>query len=167
MSIRVYIGIGSNLGEPARNVRTAASRLAALPEFKQGRASPLFESAPWGEARGGPYVNAIFEAYTAVGPRELLGLLLRLEREAGREWERAAGANQPRTLDLDLLFFGAAVVEDTGLSVPHPRAHLRRFVLEPMCDLNPEFVHPRLGRSMRQLLEVVADSSSVTRLPPT
>ena len=165
MSIRVYIGVGSNLGEPTRNVTLALARLAKLPELTGARPSPLFESPPWGDARGGAFVNAVLEAYTTLGPRELLGLLLRLEREAGREWERAAGANEPRTLDLDLLFFGAAVVDEANLTVPHPRAHLRRFVLEPLCDLHPDLVHPRVGRTVRDLLSDVTDPAVVTRLP--
>ena len=104
--------------------------------------SPLYRSAPGG--RPGPdFVNAVAELRTELAPRELARALQAIEQAHGRE---RPYRHAPRTLDLDLLLYGQRVVDEPGLTVPHPRLHERAFVLLPLADLAPELVHPRLGR---------------------
>jgi 2-amino-4-hydroxy-6-hydroxymethyldihydropteridine diphosphokinase len=131
--------------------------------------SPLYETAPVGGPDDqGPYLNAALAADTTLGAAELLALLHRIE--AGRERQRLVHWG-PRTLDLDLLVHGELVTGttvgtgDRTLEVPHPRMHERRFVMVPVCDIAPELMHPRLGRTMRDLLaDLPVEPGDLTRL---
>ncbi|MBS0449561.1 MAG: 2-amino-4-hydroxy-6-hydroxymethyldihydropteridine diphosphokinase [Proteobacteria bacterium] len=139
--IRAYIGIGANLGDLAATIRRACDQLAALPETRFVRRSSLYATAPQ-QATGPDYLNAVVALDTQLGAAELLALLHRIEAEHGRE---RPYRNAPRTLDLDLLLHGDARIETAALRVPHPRAHLRAFVLLPLLELDPAIVIPGLG----------------------
>jgi 2-amino-4-hydroxy-6-hydroxymethyldihydropteridine diphosphokinase len=119
----------------------ALREIAALPGTVLRRASSLYRSAPV-EAQGPDFYNAVAEVETALEPLELLHALQAIELAHGRE---RPYRNAPRTLDLDLLFCDDLVLEQPGLSLPHPRLHLRAFVLEPLLELSPGHVHPLLG----------------------
>lgn len=145
-----HIGLGTNLGDRDVNLRRALVHLAGL-----GRVvavSPLYETEPWRVAPQPRFLNAVAVLETVLPPRELLAALKRVEVSIGRD-TRAVGA--PRLIDLDLLLYGGVVVGEADLAVPHPRMHLRAFVLAPFADLAPDLVVPRVGRSVRDLLEAL------------
>jgi 2-amino-4-hydroxy-6-hydroxymethyldihydropteridine diphosphokinase len=129
-----YIGIGSNLHEPHAQVEAAFEELARLPRTRLSARSSLYRSAPVGYAAQPDFINAVAELDTGLGARELLGELQAIEARHGR---RRSFANAPRTLDLDLLLFGDARIDEPQLVVPHPRMHERAFVLAPLLEIAP------------------------------
>ena len=144
---RVFVGLGSNLGDRELNLRQALERLE---EVGPVRASSFRETDPVGVTDQPKFLNAAAELATDLPPRELLERLLEIERELGRDraTERRWG---PRVIDLDLLLFGEEAIDEPGLTVPHPRLADRRFVLEPLCELNEDLALPD-GTRVRDLL---------------
>jgi 2-amino-4-hydroxy-6-hydroxymethyldihydropteridine diphosphokinase len=157
--VRAYVGLGSNLGDRAAHLLLGLSALSRLPKTHLLRLSPVYETDPVGPPQP-PYLNMVAELETELSPKELLAEMLRVEKALGRERRERWG---PRTLDLDLLLYGDLVLEEEGLSVPHPRLHERAFVLVPLLDLLPEGRHPLLGQSFAELLASL-DASSVRPL---
>ncbi|MBM4109450.1 MAG: 2-amino-4-hydroxy-6-hydroxymethyldihydropteridine diphosphokinase [Phycisphaerae bacterium] len=149
--MRAAIAIGTNVGDRAGHVRFAFEALARLPSTLVKGESAVIETAPVGPADQGAYLNAVVLIETLLPARELLGHLLAIERERGRDRspERRWG---PRTLDLDLLLYGGAVIVEPGLSVPHPRLRERRFVLEPLVQVAPDMPVPPDGATVSELL---------------
>ncbi|OUM03566.1 2-amino-4-hydroxy-6-hydroxymethyldihydropteridine diphosphokinase [Variovorax sp. JS1663] len=145
-----YVAIGANLGDAQATVRRAIDDLAGLPHTRLAARSSLYRSAPL-EAQGPDFINAVVELHTRLDPLALLAELQRLEREAGRE---RPYRNAPRTLDLDLLLHGDAVLQDAVLTLPHPRMNERAFVLLPLAEIAPARVEPaRLARVADQRIE--------------
>lgn len=142
-----YIGLGTNLGDRELNLRRALERLKELGPV---RASSFRETDPVGVTDQPKFLNAAAELATELSPRALLERLLEIERELGRDraTERRWG---PRVIDLDLLLFGEEAIDEPGLKVPHPRLADRRFVLEPLCELNEDLTLPD-GTRVRDLL---------------
>jgi 2-amino-4-hydroxy-6-hydroxymethyldihydropteridine diphosphokinase len=157
--VRAYVGLGSNLGDRAAYLLLGLSALSRLPKTHLLRLSPVYETDPVGPPQP-PYLNMVAELETELSPTGLLAEMLRIEKALGRERRERWG---PRTLDLDLLLYGDLVLEEAGLSVPHPRLHERAFVLVPLLDLLPEGRHPLWGRSFAELLASL-DASSVRPL---
>jgi 2-amino-4-hydroxy-6-hydroxymethyldihydropteridine diphosphokinase len=159
---RVYLGIGTNLGDRAANAREAIAQVERLPETRVVRASSLYESEPLGNAEAW-FVNAAVEVETRLAPALLLERLLGIEADMGRR--RVAGERWgSRVIDLDVLLVDDAVIDTPALTVPHPAMHERRFVLMPLAELAPDVIHPRLGRSIATLLASVADTKRVVRM---
>ncbi len=154
-----WVGLGSNLGDREEHLRAAVSGLAGLGEVVC--VSPIYETAPVGFLEQGPFLNAVACVRTERSATEFLAGLQELERAGGRVREVVNG---PRTIDLDLLFWGAETLEIDGLVVPHLRMHMRAFVLAPLCDVAPELAHPRLGKSVSELLSELGDPGGVARL---
>jgi len=148
-----YIALGSNLGNRAVNLRDALALLDGARDVHVTKVSTFLESEPEGGPEGQEnYLNAAAELNTTLGAEELLELLLEIERRLGRVQGERWG---PRMIDLDLLLYGEKAIASKGLTVPHPRMHKRRFVLEPLAQIAPAAYHPVQGRSVRELLEAL------------
>jgi 2-amino-4-hydroxy-6-hydroxymethyldihydropteridine diphosphokinase len=154
-----YIGIGSNVGDRSANCVRAAERIAAVPGFDVVSCSEWFFTRPVGVDGQDWYMNGVLAADSEISPIRFLDHLLRIEKRMGRSrkerWE-------PRIIDLDLLLFGDEIIHQEGLSLPHPRMHMRRFVLVPLVQLAPDLRHPVLLKTMAELLlELPEDGQDV------
>ena len=147
--VRAYIGLGGNVGDRAANLERAVAALAADPDVEVVAVSTFRETEPVGYLDQPRFLNGVVAVETALPPRALLDRLLGIERALGRE--RSGPRFGPRTIDLDLLLYGTETLDEPGLTVPHPRLAERRFVLEPLCELDPELVLPD-GRGVREVL---------------
>jgi 2-amino-4-hydroxy-6-hydroxymethyldihydropteridine diphosphokinase len=151
MPTRVAIGLGSNLGDRGSHLDYSTSRLASI--LGRLRVSSYFETDPIDTPGPQPrFLNAVAVGEATRSARELLDALLTIELERGRERSLPGAA---RTLDLDLVLFGDRILNEPGLTVPHPRFRDRRFVLEPLAQIAPDMLDPVTGRSVRELLELV------------
>lgn len=153
----VYVGIGSNLDSPEHQVRQAIVELGALPDSHLTAVSSLYRSAPLGPADQADFINAVATMLTRLEPRELLGELQKIENNHGRD--RSGPRWGPRTLDLDLLVFGASTIAENDLTVPHPGIGERNFVLLPLCEVAPGLVVPGLG-TVKNLSDAIARSDA-------
>jgi 2-amino-4-hydroxy-6-hydroxymethyldihydropteridine diphosphokinase len=147
-----YIGIGSNLDEPEGQVASAIDALRRLPQSRLQRVSRLFRTPPWGRAEQPAFINAVAELATRLSPRELLDVLLAIERERGRHRDGTRWG--PRVIDLDILLYGDISIDEDGLRIPHPHIAERAFVLLPLADLDGDLYVPGQGR-VRELLDRV------------
>jgi 2-amino-4-hydroxy-6-hydroxymethyldihydropteridine diphosphokinase len=146
-----FVGIGSNLGDRETHLRTALKALAAEEGIGAVEVSRLRETEPIGPVEQGPFLNGAVKVTTELPPRELLARLLNIEERLGRVRGERFG---PRTIDLDLLVYGDAIVDEPGLTLPHPRLHERRFALEPLAELAPALVVPGRGPVSALLAEL-------------
>jgi 2-amino-4-hydroxy-6-hydroxymethyldihydropteridine diphosphokinase len=163
MPHRVYIGIGSNLGDRKANTVEAVDRITKLPGTRVVRASSLYESEPLGDAKTW-FVNSVIELETGLTAEQLLEKLKAIEEAMGRK--RVKGKRWgSRIIDLDILLCDGEVIEKRSLKVPHPEMHKRRFVLLPLAELAPHVVHPQLGQTVSSLLATVQDAKRVSLLP--
>ncbi len=162
----ILVGIGSNLAHPpaATPRETAEAALAALPEIgiRVIARSGWYLSAPVPVSSQPWFVNAVAMVASGLAPAALLDRLLALEAEFGRT---RGVANAARTLDLDLLDHDSRLCEAPALTLPHPRLHLRRFVLEPLREIAPDWRHPHLGLTAAELLDRLPPGQEITRLP--
>ena len=142
------IALGSNVGDREGHLRFAVDRIGGLGRVKA--VSSWHETAPVGYLEQGMFLNGAVVLETEMAPEELMGALLRIEAERGRE---RRVANGPRTLDLDLLMYADRVMDVPGLTLPHPRMHERAFVLAPLAEVAPGAVHPVLKQSVKRLWE--------------
>ena len=158
---RAFIGLGANLGDPRRQIRAGLALLREIPTTRLARQSSFYLSAPMGYCEQPDFVNAVAQIQTGLAPRALLDALLAIERSLGRS---RSHANAPRTLDLDLLLYDGTVIDEPGLHVPHPKMHVRAFVLAPLAELDPGIeipghgpVEPLLAACAGQAIEKLAD----------
>jgi 2-amino-4-hydroxy-6-hydroxymethyldihydropteridine diphosphokinase len=163
MSHRIYIGIGSNLGDRRANTAEAIDRITKIPDTRVMRASSLYESEPLGNAKTW-FVNSVIEIETELGAESMLKRLKAIEDAMGRK--RVKGKRWgSRIIDLDILMVDQDVIAKKSLKIPHPEMHKRRFVLMPLAELAPHVIHPQLGQSVSSLLATVKDDKRVTLLP--
>jgi 2-amino-4-hydroxy-6-hydroxymethyldihydropteridine diphosphokinase len=162
--VLAWVGLGGNQGDVQRTLDRAIERLDTLPGTRVDGVSSRYRSPAWGPVAQPDFVNAVCGLHTTLAAAELMHALLAVEREFGRDRE-APGALRwgPRTLDLDLLLYGDRIIDEPGLSVPHPRLHERAFVLVPLAELAPGLVVP--GRGPVHGLLAGLDTEAVQALP--
>ncbi|MGH8086234.1 MAG: 2-amino-4-hydroxy-6-hydroxymethyldihydropteridine diphosphokinase [Lysobacter sp.] len=153
-----FVGLGSNLGDSAGILQSALVALDHLDTTRLLRASGLYRTPAWGLTAQPDFINAVAMLETALEPQALLAAMLQVEREAGRQ-RRDDGSDRwgPRTLDLDLLLYDAAIIDEPGLRVPHPHLHERAFALVPLLEIAPEVVIPGLGPARTALTAMASD----------
>ena len=154
-----FVGLGSNLQDPAAQLQRTIAALGRLPGTQLLRASRLYRTPPWGLLEQPEFVNAVVELSTTLGARDLLEALQALERAAGRAREQRWG---PRVLDLDLLLYDALQLDEPGLHLPHPHLHERAFVLVPLAELAPALRVP--GRAAVSELLATVDRAGIEAL---
>ncbi|MBP7211921.1 2-amino-4-hydroxy-6-hydroxymethyldihydropteridine diphosphokinase [bacterium] len=165
----VYLCLGSNKGDRVGYVQQATSLLGAVDGIKVIRTSSFYETEPWLELSKNWFVNAVLEIKTSMLPDELLITCQRIETQLGRNRE-VEGRYGDRNIDIDILFYGGEIISEENLIVPHPRVHERAFTLVPMLEINPEFVHPVMKKTLAELHEELENPEMVylygTRLEP-
>ena len=157
----VYLGLGSNLGNRARNIYAALRRLGSRIQLE--RISSLYETEPVGRADQPWFLNLVCSGKTELSAEALLDLVKSIEQEMGRKEGPRFG---PRLIDIDILLYDDLVLETPELEIPHPRLHERGFVLVPLNELAPSLAHPRLGRSMREVLDSASPLEEVRLYSP-
>jgi len=145
----VYLSLGSNVGNRQANLKAAVAALEPA-RIHVLRASPIYETEPVENTNQPRFLNLVIEAETKLFPEQLLQRTLKIEQNLGRVRRIPKG---PRTIDIDILFYGKTIVQSATLEIPHPRLAERRFVLAPLADLAPDFRHPLTGRSVREMLD--------------
>lgn len=150
MASPLYLALGTNLGDREANLQAARDALAA--RVRLIRESSIYETPPWGYIDQPEFLNQVVEVDSVLKPLPLLHFLKEIEAEMGRE---ATFRNGPRLIDLDILFYGQAIIDGQVLKVPHPRLQERAFVLVPLDQIAPDFVHPVLKKTIHGLLQGV------------
>jgi 2-amino-4-hydroxy-6-hydroxymethyldihydropteridine diphosphokinase len=154
----IYIALGTNLGDRETNLQRAKELLA--PKVVIEQESAIYVTPPWGYEDQPEFLNQVIKVKTCLNPRKLLKALKSIENKMGREKTIRYG---PRLIDLDILFYGQRVVQKKNLCIPHPRLHERAFVLVPLGEIAPDFLHPLLKVRVQDLLSQV-DTQGVIRL---
>ncbi|PSL29413.1 2-amino-4-hydroxy-6-hydroxymethyldihydropteridine diphosphokinase [Dyadobacter jiangsuensis] len=158
---QVFLLLGSNLGDRPQ-VLAAARETIAEQAGNITRQSAIYETAPWGITDQPAFLNQVLEITTSLLPEDLLRIILNIEHDLGRVRYERWGA---RVIDIDILYFGEVVMDSARLTLPHPRIQDRRFVLAPLAEIAPDFVHPLLQKTSSQLLEQCPDTSAVSKIP--
>ena len=152
--MRIFLGLGSNLGDREHNLKRAIERLA--PEIETGKKSLIYQTAPMYVTEQPEFLNMTIQAETELSAHEVFQKIDTIQKEMGEHRK-----NQPRSIDIDILFFGHKIIETPELKIPHPKIAERAFVLVPMNDIAPDFVHPVLGVPIETLLSRVEGHEDV------
>jgi len=155
----VYLSLGSNLGNPEKQLRDAIRALSSLGQVT--KVSSFYETEPVERLAQPWFTNCAVEMKTEKMPRQLLAAVLKLEEAMGRRRTQEKG---PRTIDIDILLFGNSIVHAPGLSIPHPALHQRRFVLEPLTEIAPDARHPQLKHTVRELRDALPSGQVVKKM---
>ena len=157
---KAYLLTGGNEGDRYLNMQQARTNI----EHICGRlllVSSIYETAPWGKPDQPDFLNQVLLVETALSPQALLAAIFSIEEKGGR---KRTVKNAPRTIDIDILFYNRLVLEEPGLSIPHPGILYRRFVLEPLNEISPDFIHPVIGKSIHELLLECTDELAVKKI---
>ena len=157
---KAYLLTGGNEGDRYLNMQQARTNI----EHICGRlllVSSIYETAPWGKPDQPDFLNQVLLVETALSPQALLAAIFSIEEKGGR---KRTVKNAPRTIDIDILFYNRLVLEEPGLSIPHPGILDRRFVLEPLNEISPDFIHPVIGKSIHELLLECTDELAVKKI---
>jgi len=162
MESAVFIALGSNQGDRELYLLRGVAAIGKLPGTKITALSNFYDTEPVGPVRQENFLNAVARLKTALSPQELLRELQRIETGIFHRKREIPGG--PRPMDLDLLFYGSLIIDEPGLIIPHPRLHERRFVLEPLVEIAPDFIHPGLHCSIKALLRNIKTTERVTKI---
>jgi 2-amino-4-hydroxy-6-hydroxymethyldihydropteridine diphosphokinase len=157
---QTYLLIGGNLGNRLENL-AESRRLIEANAGQVSKSSSLYETEAWGMEDQPAFLNQVLRLDTELDPRQLLATILDIEHQMGRERIQKFG---PRSIDIDILFFNDAIIDEPGLSIPHPQLHLRRFTLDPLNEIASSFLHPVLKKSVSALLKECPDQLAVKKL---
>lgn len=158
---KVFLGIGSNLGDREACLKSAIECIRETIGTVV-RTSSVYETEPWGFSSDNLFLNMVVEVETALKPSGLLGRMLMIEARMGRL--RSGKGYSSRLIDLDILLYGNKILNTKSLVIPHPRLHERRFVLVPLCEIVPDFVHPVLKKDIKTLLKECTDKSKILKV---
>ena len=160
MNTGIFLSLGSNQGDRQKNLRETIVQIAEV-AGKIVKASPVYRTAAWGKTDQPDFLNQVIAIETSLTPEELLEKILAIEHRLGRirteKWAM-------RTIDIDILLFGNVIINSAALSLPHPELANRRFVLEPLNEIAPEYIHPILKKKISELLAECPDQLAVTKL---
>jgi 2-amino-4-hydroxy-6-hydroxymethyldihydropteridine diphosphokinase len=159
---RVFVGVGSNIGDRSAYLQKALDAIGLLPSTTVIQSSSVYETSPVGNHDQPRFLNAVIELSTSLLPGELLKRLQRIEKDLGRTKTVHWG---PRTIDLDILLYDDRVIISKGLTIPHPRLEERRFVLVPLVELDPAVVHPVEHKRMDEILAGCSSVEDVAKYP--
>ena len=161
MKHAVYIGIGSNLGDKVSRCEEAISEILKVDGHKLLAKSSFYKTRPVGYTEQDWFVNGVIKIETDLGPFDLLRTLKAIESRMGRVRTFQGG---PRMIDLDILFYDDMEIREEALEIPHPRLHERQFVLVPLAEIDPGFLHPALGKTIRGLLDSIQSDQGVEKI---
>lgn len=157
---KVYLGLGSNVGDRLKFIESAIERIGDLDGVKLTKKASLYETEPWGVKDQGFFLNTAVEIETSLSPEDLHNEIKSIEQTLGREsrekWTQ-------REIDIDLLFYGDRIIDEDNLKVPHNRIEDRRFVLVPLAEMDPDLIHPVLNKSVKELLTETKDNLEVSK----
>ncbi len=159
-AVTVYLGLGSNMGNRQDNLHKALELLSE--RLRVEKVSSIYDTAPVGNPAQPRFLNQVCQVSTRLAPKDVLALAKGIESKLGRT---AGGADRPRPIDIDILFYDEQVIETPELTIPHPRLTERAFVLVPLDEIAPDLVHPVIHKSIRQLLSEVTGVEGVVKQP--
>lgn len=157
--IKVFLSLGSDLGNKRENLNKAISEIE-LSIGEINTISGIYETEAWGFESKSNFLNQVILIETEIDPFHLIHSCLDIERKMGRE-RKQTGYYESRVIDIDILFYGESIVDDDNLTIPHQHLHKRRFILEPLNEIAPDFIHPLLGKSISELLAACDDTGLV------
>jgi len=156
----IFLLLGSNLDDPVRQLQTAINRIKEN-GIEVENISSIYSTEAWGNTDQPDFLNMALKCTSDLQPIDLMHVLLDIERSMGRV---RTGVWEPRIIDIDMIFYGGVVLDTEDLVLPHPRMHLRNFVLTPLAEIAPGFIHPVFHRSISELLDTCEDDSLCTKL---
>ena len=157
----VYLSLGSNMGDRVGYVQQATSLLSSNPSIQLGVTSSFYETEPWQMNSESWFVNAVIQITTSLSPQELLDECKRIEAQLGRKNSANSRVYSDRQIDIDILFYNDNIAKTDNLTIPHPLAHRRCFVLVPMLEIAEDFVHPLFNKTISELYEEIENPETV------